>query len=407
MKNITIVGGGTAGWLSAVYIKKKYKEYKISIIESSKIGILGAGEGATPNLKGILLHNFGFDEDEFLSRVNGTKKYGIIFEGWNENTNNAYVHGFEAAGLEGRDIHSYHFNARLFAEYLKEKALDIGVEYIDNEILDFELTDNKISKIVFENSDLILTDFVIDCSGFSRLIIGNLYKSKWKSYENELIVNSAVPFFLPQNNLDKYPKTIAKAAKYGWIWQIPLQDRWGCGYIFSDKYANESQIIDEINGMFGDGNLKINKPIKFNAGCYENVWVENCIAVGLSGGFLEPLEATSIMTTILQLRQLPKDIFDYSKRSDYNKFIHNINYQNMMFIRHHYNCSRNDSDFWKEYKSMELSDELKQIYDIHRNRKNIFDILGIINKRINFTLDQYMLVYKNNFVKNDSIKYLI
>lgn len=79
----------------------------------------------------------------------------------------------------------------------------------------------------------------------------------------------------------------------------------------------------------------------------------------------------------------------------------------MMFIRHHYNCSRNDSDFWKEYKSMELSDELKQIYDIHRNRKNIFDILGIINKRINFTLDQYMLVYKNNFVKNDSIKYLI
>jgi tryptophan halogenase len=405
MKTITIIGGGTAGWLSAIYIKKKYTNYKISIVESSKIGILGAGEGGTPNLKGMLLYNFGFDEEDFLNKVNGTKKYGIIFEGWNDNTSHSFVHGFEASGLEGNTTYSYHFNARLFAEYLKEFALNIGVKYIDNEIKDFELIDNKISKIIFEDLNTIQTDFVIDCSGFKRLIVGNLYKEKWKSYESELIVNSAVPFFLPQHKVDKYPKTIAKAVEYGWIWQIPLQDRWGCGYIYSDKYANETTIVNEINKMFGDKTPTINKSIKFNAGCYENVWVENCIAIGLSGGFLEPLEATSIMTTIVQLKKLPDDIFDYSKRDTYNEFIHNINYQNMMFIRHHYNCSRNDTDFWKEYQNMVLPDQLKDIYDIYNNKKDILGILNIKDKSINFTLPQYMLIHRNNFIQKE--KYLI
>jgi tryptophan halogenase len=399
MKKITIIGGGTAGWLSALYLKNRYTNYKISIVESSKIGILGAGEGGTPNLKGLLINELGIDEDEFLNRVNGTKKYGIVFEGWNENVNYSFVHGFDNNGLEASYAYSYHFNARLFAEFLKEIALKRDIEYIDNEIKDFELLDNKISKIIFEDNSNVQTDFIIDCSGFKRLVIGNLYKGNWKSYENELIVNSAVPFFLPHKNMDRYPKTIAKAVDYGWMWQIPLQDRWGCGYIFSDKYTNEDTIVGEINKMFGDTNTIINKPIKFNAGCYENVWIENSIAIGLSGGFLEPLEATSIMTTIIQLRRLPDDIFDNSKREWYNKFIHNINYQNMMFIRHHYNCSRSDTDFWKEYQNMILPDELKDIYDTYNNKKDILDILNIKDKTINFTLSQYMLIYVNNFIK--------
>jgi tryptophan halogenase len=404
MKKIVIIGGGTAGWLSAIYIKKKYTNHKISIVESSNIGILGAGEGSTPNLKELLVSQFGFNEEDFLNKVNGTKKFGITFEGWNSDINHSFVHGFND-GIEHSNLYSYHFNARLFAEYLKEFALNIGVEYIDNEIKDFELIDNKVSKIIFEDLSTIDTDFVIDCSGFKRLIIGNLYKEKWKSYKSELIVNSAVPFFLTQDRLDEYPKTIAKAVEYGWIWKIPLQDRWGCGYIFSDKHTNETEIINEINKMFGDKILTINKPIKFNAGCYENVWVENCIAIGLSGGFLEPLEATSIMTTIVQLTNLPNDIFDNTKRDLYNQVIHNVNYQNMMFIRHHYNCSRNDSSFWKEYRNMVLPDELTKIYNKAANPKSVFDILNINNKNIVFSLAQYMLIYENNFIKKG--KYLI
>ena len=251
MNRVTIIGGGTAGWLSAIYIKKKYTNYKISIVESSNIGILGAGEGSTPNLKELLVSGFGFNEGDFLNKVNGTKKYGITFEGWNNDVNHSFVHGFDD-GVESNELYSYHFNARLFAEYLKEFALNIGVEYIDNEIKDFKLVDNKVSKILFEDSSIIDTDFVIDCSGFKRLIIGNLYKEKWKSYESELIVNSAVPFFLTQDKVDEYPKTIAKAVEHGWVWQIPLQDRWGCGYIFSDKHTNETDVIEEINRMFGD-----------------------------------------------------------------------------------------------------------------------------------------------------------
>jgi tryptophan halogenase len=404
MKKITIIGGGTAGWLSAIYIKKKYTNCKISIVESSKIGILGAGEGSTPNLKELLVSGFGFNEEDFLNKVNGTKKYGITFEGWNDNINHSFVHGFEN-GLESKTAYSYHFNARLFAEYLKEFALNIGIEYIDNEIKDFKLVDNKVSKIIFEDFNTIDTDFVIDCSGFKRLIIGNMYKEKWKSYESELLVNSAVPFFLTQDNVDKFPKTIAKAVEYGWIWQIPLQDRWGCGYIFSDKHTDETNVINEINKIFGDKVSTINKPIKFNAGCYENVWVENCIAIGLSGGFLEPLEATSIMTTIIQLKSLPNDIFDYSKRDAYNDVVYNVNYQNMMFIRHHYNCSRDDSSFWKEYKNMSLPNELAKIYNTYTTSNNIVDILNIKHKNLVFTLAQYMLIYAHNFIKNE--KHLI
>ena len=129
MKNIIIVGGGTAGWLSAYFLKRKYPEYNVSLIESTVIGILGAGEGGTPNLRSIIVDDFGFDEDEFLEKVNGTKKYGIIFDKWHSDKKHSFIHGFGYDGLEN-DLYSYHFNARLFAEFLKNKSVEKGVNHI-------------------------------------------------------------------------------------------------------------------------------------------------------------------------------------------------------------------------------------------------------------------------------------
>lgn len=400
MKNIVIVGGGTAGWLSAFFIKRKFSQYKVCLIESTSIGILGAGEGGTPNLRSVLIDDFGFDEDEFLNKVNGTKKYGIDFKSWHDDKTHSFVHGFGFDGLEN-DLYSYHFNARLFAEYLKDKSLHIGVIHIDDEVLNLKQTNNKVSKIVLKSGNEIDTDFVIDCSGFHRLIIGNLYNSKWNSYEDELLINSAIPFFINETNTNIKQYTIAQAIEWGWMWKIPLQNRWGCGYLYNDTMVDDEFIKKEIQRLYGDKDIQINKKIKFKPGTFENVWIENCIGIGLSTGFLEPLEATSIMTIIYQLRHLPDDIFDLSKQYDYNQNVKSYNYQNMMFLRHHYNCCRNDSKFWNIYKNKKLPKTLESVYSTFTNEKNISNLFGLDNSILTFTKEQYKHIFKNNFIKKD------
>ncbi len=401
MKNIIIVGGGTSGWLSAYFLKRKYPEYKVSLIESTVIGILGAGEGGTPNLRSIIIDDFGFDEDEFLDKVNGTKKYGIIFDKWHSDKKHSFIHGFGYDGLEN-DVYSYHFNARLFAEFLKNKSIDKGVKHIDDEVLSFTQTNNQISEVILKGGQVINADFIIDCSGFSRLIIGDIYKSKWNSYEDELLINSALPFFINEPNIELKQRTVAEAVDWGWMWKIPLQDRWGCGYLYNDTMIDDEFIKNEIIKLYGDRDIQINKKIKFKAGCYENVWVENCVAIGLSSGFLEPLEATSIMTIIFQLRHLPDDIFDFSKIIDYNYKVNKFNYQNMLFIRHHYNCSRNDTSFWKTYRNKPLPKIFDNIYDTLNNPKPISDIFGIDNGTLTFTKEQYKHILINNFLKKEN-----
>jgi flavin-dependent dehydrogenase len=396
MRKVIVVGGGTAGWLTSFFIKKQHPTYQVTTIDSTKIGILGAGEGSTLILRRVLLEHFGFDEDEFISKVNGTKKHGIVFEGWNKKTDYSFVHGFDLDGVENESEYAYHFDAHLFADYLKEKSVEIGVTHIDNVVVDFEKQNNKISKLIFEDNTTIDSDFVFDCSGFKRLLIGNHYKSEWISYEDELIVNTALPFTLPPIKQKGFSKTIAKADDFGWIWNIPLQTRTGCGYIFSDEFSSLETIESRIKELYGD-ETKIGNPIKFESGSYKKVWIENVIAIGLSGGFLEPLEATSIMTTIFQLLKLPNDLFSSHYKEVYNDYVNSLNFQNMMFIRHHYNCSREDTDFWKEYKSKSLPTELIEIYNSD-NKEEIYDILNIIDKQIIFRQTQYNHIHKNNFI---------
>lgn len=400
MKNVVVVGGGTAGWISSCFIKKRYPEHHVSLIESSSVGILGAGEGGTPNLRSVLVDELGFDEEEFLKSVNGTKKYGIIFKGWHNDSDHSFVHGFAQDGSEN-DLYSYHFNARLFADFLKSKGIKMGIDHIEGDVSSFSKKDGVITGIVLKSGNEVKTDFIIDCSGFFRLIIGDLYKTKWNSYENELLVNSALPFFINKKNPEINQKTIAEAADHGWIWRIPLQDRWGCGYLYREENISEEEIKSEILKIHGNEEITINKKIKFNAGSFENVWVENSIAIGLSGGFLEPLEATSIMTVIFQLRRLPNDLFDYSKRDEYNISVKNYNNQNMMFLRHHYNCSRQDSKFWKTYRSKKVPETLEKIYSTFGKSDDISEILANPDGILTFTKDQYRRIFDNNFLKRE------
>jgi len=366
LDNIVIVGGGTAGWLSALYLNSKFKNSKITLIESDEIGILGAGEGTTGNIVKFL-NDLGISPDDMINNCEATFKTGIDFENWTE-PGSVYYHPIDYKPKG--DGYAYHFNARLLAKYLKSLAIERGVNWIEGIVTEPILNDmNQI--IGLKTIDTIIdATFVIDCSGFKRLLIGNHYKSNWISYEEHLKVNTAIPFFLPTDSINIRTTTKSIAMKYGWMWQIPLQSRRGCGYIFDSTEISETDAKKEIIELLGV-DVEFNKPIKFKPGSYENVWIENCLAIGLSGGFLEPLEATSIMTTILQLEAFYDTTLKKMTIKKYNKFVNTINTQNMIFIYYHYLTNKKDTNFWKKVidSSSELPSPLDLLIDSSYNFK--------------------------------------
>jgi tryptophan 7-halogenase len=398
MKKIIVLGGGAAGWLTSLFVKKIYPQNEVTLIESKKIGILGAGEGSTPHLVSFL--NFlNINIFDLLSKTKGTLKYGINFENWNGD-NKKYFHGFSSLNelnkfsvknsfthdcydkylidcvsknlnlnecLHGSLLNenkkvdilnenfSLHFDAHKIANYLKEIATQRGVIHVEGEVLNLSQDEKgNITSVTLQNKAKHFCDFIFDCSGFKRLIIGEIFQTQWVDYQKHLPMKKAVPFFLEQEN-EIMPCTHAIAMKYGWIWKIPLQHRFGAGYIYDSDFINSEQALIEAEKHFG---FKLDSPriISFNAGRFENVWVKNCIAVGLSAGFTEPLEATSLYITSQQLMLLAhykEDLFDISeyKRKNFNLIIKNTNDEILAFLYLHYLTKRNDSDFWKNFKN--------------------------------------------------------
>jgi tryptophan halogenase len=406
-----IVGGGTAGWLTALYVKRYYPASPVTVIASSEIGILGAGEGTTPHFI-TFLKEVNVDLSGILSASKGTLKSGIKFTNWNGDGSH-YYHPFSQQehdhtqlgnfwsttslfDLEqlsnGRNLNdliltshatdqllspfrldnsmpqgikavtdvALHFDANLLAEHLKSIAENRGVTHIDDKVVDFiHNDDNDISQISLEHAGVIDCDFVFDCSGFHRLIIGKHYNSKWTSYKDSLPVDKAIPFFIP-NDIDAIPPvTESIAMKNGWMWKIPVQGRYGCGYVFDSDFITPDQAKQELDELMG---YEVESPrtFSFDPGSYDTTWINNCVAIGLSSGFVEPLEATSIWVTINSLRywlQSISVITDNNRlaRTRYNDKIKGINDAVLEFIHFHYLTKRNDSEFWKTFKTRNIS----------------------------------------------------
>ena len=365
MKNIVVVGGGTAGWITALYSKKIFPNDNITLIESPEIGILGAGEGSTKHLVEILNY-LDIGIEELIKETKCTIKTGIKFTNWSKDKD-YYYHDFtfeespfDESYFKPKDNdydfpilkyerflnivekntnssindnysdnkllpftftndkennfnlwykysgHSIHFDARLLASFLSKIGISRNIKLIQDTIVDIETNDkNNIISLKLNNNDNIKTDFVFDCSGFARLIVGKYYNSKWKSFSEYLPMKRALPFFIDidTENIPSYTEAIAM--DYGWMWKIPLQHRYGCGYVFDSDYINEDQAQEEIEKFLGFKPVypKTNgKSFIFDAGCFEEVWINNCLAVGLSSGFIEPLEATSIGQSIMLLK---------------------------------------------------------------------------------------------------------
>jgi hypothetical protein len=429
---ITIVGGGTAGWLAALFIAKVQKgSHEITMIESSKIPIIGAGEGSTGHLKDIInshIWDFGCNEYDFLRECDGTLKLGIKHKGWTNDIDKHYygpidgsstagdipdVNFLYALGYKDKELlhratpigilidekkstyfdekstsanHAYHFDAHKVGQYFKKICMSEGVKCIDTEVNEVILNEaGFIKSLKLANYQELESDFFIDATGFQRVLISKL-GHKWKSYKEHLPVNSAMPFLMPyEENEIIEPVTEALALKSGWMWNIPTLKRRGCGYVFSDEFTTPDQAQAEVEQMLGKKIDPI-RILKFDSGRLENVWIKNCLCVGLSAAFSEPLEATSIHSTIVQLtyfvfEYLRDTLFDtYSEGTSraYNTRVGHMYDTFMDFLNAHYMGGRDDSEFWKYIKTGETQSEfVKNMLDMCKHRSpNHSEFLG-------------------------------
>lgn len=396
-----IVGGGTAGWLAALMLqdaaKRQNLDSTITVVESSKIPTIGVGEGTTAVFRQMLKH-FGFDEFEFLRETEATIKFGIRHKDWKAlghhydgpiddphlvveprgGTPQSYIDIFSvAAGRKVSDTHlfgylldqskspfarkadgglvpmspfhhAYHFDQALAGKWLRKKSK--GVATVDAQVLGVE-RDPVTGDILrlLTDGEPVEGDFFFDCTGFRKSLIGIELGGEWLSYRDQLPVNRAMPFWLDVKEDEEIPPyTLAWAQKAGWLWSIPTQTRFGCGYVYSDAFLTPEQAQDEIETVLGH-KIEPRNDLRFDVGRQKDAWINNCLALGLSSSFLEPLEATSIHGTVVQMlvftnfhiNRTPED------RSAYNDFAARQVDDFRDFINLHYVTSRRDTPFWQ------------------------------------------------------------
>ena len=391
-KSILIVGGGTAGWLAALMLgaeaKRLARACDITVIESSKIGTVGVGEGTTSVFRHILAH-LGLDEFEFMRETGATIKLGIRHKDWRRlgHHYDGPLDVPEAVAGPGLDLyavragkpvteahlfqhlinrarapfaykndklipagpyhHAYHFDQSRTGAWLRSKAE--GIRLIDDQVRNVNVGPSGIEAVELENGPSLTADFYLDCTGFRKVLMSAL-GAQWLSFTDVLPVNRAVPFWIDIEEGEEIdPVTLAWAQKNGWMWQIPTQERYGCGYVYSDAHLSPDEAQAEIETALGRP-IEPRNDIKIEAGRLKDVWLGNCVALGLASAFLEPLEATSIHGTVVQLLIL-SGIFGTgidAKAEDYNKVVARQVDDFRDFIRLHYVSERRDSAFWQD-----------------------------------------------------------
>lgn len=413
-EKIIVLGGGTAGWMTALFMRHVLPNSQITLVKSAEIGVIGVGEATTPHFVDFL-QMIGIDVLHFINETGGSFKNGINFVNWNGDGKN-YLHPFSevvsnfsipnlfSTGCDNyylknliknklpfEDyVYSYklsynnkvdterqrfacHFDSNLLSKYLEKIGLERNIVQIEGNYQGLRINEQGyIDEISLSENRKIECDFIFDCSGFSRLLIGKHFNERWISYRDHLPMKKAIPFWLdPVDDIPPY--TIATAMKNGWTWQIPLQDRIGAGYVFDTDYTDVDQAHSEAEQMFGR-KLTVRKVIDFEAGRYKNCWVKNCMAVGLSSSFIEPLESTSLFVVLLQFnffKHFVNEIKNPKEQSIkiYNDLVSEIMDDVLCFIYFHYLTKRQDSDFWKNFrKNYPVPDKLKGILESIENQ---------------------------------------
>lgn len=406
---ISIAGSGTAGLVSALLMRSAFPNAEINVVSSSQIGIIGVGEGSTEHWRNFM-DVCQIPLEEMIVATKATHKYGIRFENWTTHTSDyfhsvsgvddIFAHQYYATYLghierkkmitsqtssiglvkdkiSRRNLHKstnqFHFDTHKLNEYLTSLAFKRQVRFIDDEIKHVNITESGISSVTMKSGFVLDGDFWIDATGFNKALISKVSDIKWNSFSDYLLCDKAVVFQTPSDPSGKIRSyTRARAASAGWVFEIPTQERRGNGYVFSSKHISDEDAKKELSEMTGydASNARV---ISFDAGYLAEPWVKNCCAIGLSSSFVEPLEATSIGSTIQQTKMLIPYIASYTEKTSRSQRVYNKNFSVLMenlltMIRLHYYSDRTDTKFWSDMKEMPLNGTLQDMVDIWGER---------------------------------------
>ena len=457
VNKVVILGGGTAGWMAAAALSEKYKEQNISIqlVESSDIGSVGVGEATVPGILKFHRH-LKIPEREFIRATNATFKLGIEFRNWYKR-GQTFFHPFAAFGtnIAEQDFYqcwlklykegtiysledfclsialaragrfaqpdenatnrlafysyAYHFDASLYAKYLREYAEKRGVVRIDNKMVraQQDKNDGCISALVLEDGSILSGDFFIDCSGFRSELIGKYLKTDFEDWSHWLPCDRAA-VVQSENHGPPRPYTWSTALAAGWQWNIPLQHRTGNGYVYCSHYLDDHAAVQTLlNNLEGK---HVNEPriIQFRAGIRKQFWYKNCVCVGLASGFIEPLESTSIsliQTGIEKVMQFMPNLKLEQKNIDEANRLNRLEYERIrdFIILHYFLSERNDSDFWQYVRSMDIPSTLMNKVSAFKENGTV-----LLYEQESF-LDQSWIAIFNGFTRipesfKDSVK---
>lgn len=423
IQKVVVLGGGTAGWMSAALLKSLLGSViDIELVESDVIGTVGVGEATIPPIRQFN-QVLGINETEFVKETKATIKLAIKFENWKEQ-GHSYYHTFGAAGknlafcqfhhllkrvgqlddekhfwqydlnylcakegkfatIKSKDPilemnYAYHFDAGLYAQFLRKFSEKRGVKRTEGMVEKVKQCNKTgfIEALKLKNGKEITGDFFIDCSGFKGLLIQEKLHTGFEDWSHWLQCDRAIA--VPSQRLDNtlpYTRSIAHSA--GWQWRIPLQHRNGNGLVYSSSHYTEEQAIDTLMGNLDSEALTDPKVIKFQTGRRYKQWNKNVVAVGLSSGFLEPLESTSIhliQSAVMRLVHLfPHKGVNESLVEEYNKQTA-LEYEQIkdFLILHYHVNQRDDSDFWRDMRSMKIPDSLAHKIEIFKENGRLF-----------------------------------
>ncbi|KEO89855.1 tryptophan halogenase [Erythrobacter longus] len=426
IKRVVIAGGGTAGWMTAAALSKIMGPagIKVTLIESEAIGTVGVGEATIP---AIMKFNaqLGIDEHEFVRATQATYKLGIEFKNWGD-LGESYFHPFGRIGfdLDGIDFHqfwsrlkqeggehglgdyslntvaayagkfvrpepdhgqvinqmgyAFHFDASLYAAFLRAFAEGEGTTRIEGRIehVEQDAQSGLLTALKLDHDREIEGDLFIDCTGFRGLLIGQALGSQYVDWSHWLPCNRAVAVACEKQG-DPVPYTRSTARDAGWQWRIPLQHRTGNGYVYCDKFLSAEDAEEALLGSLDGAPVSSPNHLRFQTGHRDQFWAGNCVAIGLSSGFLEPLESTSIHLIQMGIAKLialfPDAIEAPIERAEYNRLMtDDFTHVRDFLILHYKATRRSGAPFWDYVRTMSIPDTLQQKMDLLRSRGRFF-----------------------------------
>lgn len=418
-RRIVVAGGGTAGWMTAATIARAMgRSVTVTLVESEAIGTVGVGESTIPPL---VAYNrlMGIAEADFMRATQATFKLGILFDGWKDGTDR-YFHSFGITGtdhwaagfqhfwlhglskghdrpyddyclelvaaLEGKFAHlpkdrmnyAYQFDSALYAKFLRGLAEGDGATRIEGKIaqVDLDGESGNIAALVLDSGKRVEGDLFVDCTGFRALLIEQTLHAGYDDWTHWLPCDAAIAV-QTENVGPPVPYTRAMAHDAGWQWRIPLQHRSGNGLVYCSRYLSRDDALARLLGNIEGAPLTEPNHLRFVTGARRQQWLRNCVAIGLSSGFMEPLESTSIhliQRAVLRLVRMmpageisPRDIAEFNDQQ----------MQDMVQIRdflilHYKATERRDSAFWRQCAAMPIPDTLAQKIELFRDTGRVF-----------------------------------